>query len=142
MIGLGILLRILRRLLGKRLENTGALPTRYYLGEILRSLDHDNMEEAVKLLKMSRGALIDKSRWELVRQQVLFRCRVLMERHGRRIRLIEDRVEALKNHRKRPWQWLRKDRVENLTQYEEILSLEKRARALLESHERELKDIA
>ena len=43
MIGLGILIRILRRILGKPLENSGALPTRYYLHEILDSLDQDNI---------------------------------------------------------------------------------------------------
>ena len=97
MIGLGILIRILKRLLGKTLENTGALPTRYYLREILESLDRDNIGEAVKLLRVSKGALVDKSRWELVRQQVLFRCRVLVGRHGRRIRSIEARIEKLKS---------------------------------------------
>jgi len=64
---------MLRRVLGKPLEDTGALPTRYYLHEVLRSLDHDNIGEAVQLLRMSKGALVDKSRWEMVRQQVIFR---------------------------------------------------------------------
>jgi len=40
-IGLGTLFRMLKKLLGKPLENTGALPTRYYLHEVLKSLDHD-----------------------------------------------------------------------------------------------------
>ena len=140
MIGLGILFRIFKGFLGKSLKNTGALPTRYYLHEILRSLDHDNIGEAVKLLKMSKGALVDKSRWELVRQQVLFRCRVLMGRHCRRIRSIEDRIEKLKNHGKLPWRWFQKRPVEKLTHYENTLSLEKRAQALLENYERELKN--
>jgi hypothetical protein len=141
MIGLGTLFRMLRRVLGKPLEDTGALPTRYYLHEVLRSLDHDNIGEAVQLLRMSKGALVDKWRWEMVRQQVIFRCRVLKDGHSKRIRLIEKRIPELKKHGKLPWQWFQKKPVEKLAQYEEALTLEKSARAILEKHEIELKDI-
>jgi hypothetical protein len=141
MIGLGTLFRMLKGALGKPLEDTGALPTRYYLHEILRSLDHDNIGEAVQLLRMSRGALGDRSRWEMVRQQVIFRCRVLKDGHSKRIRLIEKRIADLKKHGRLPWQWFQKKPVEKLAQYEEALTLEKSARALLEKHESELKEI-
>jgi hypothetical protein len=141
MIGFGTLFRMLKRLLGKPLENTGALPTRYYLHEVLNSLDHDNIGEAVKLLKMSKGALIDKSRWEMVRQQVVFRCRVLKDGHSRRIGSIEKKIRELRKHGKLPWQWFQKRPVEKLGQYEETLALEKRAQALLEKYEIELKEI-
>lgn len=132
---------MLKRVLGKPLEDTGALPTRYYVHEILRSLDHDNIGEAVQLLRMSKRALVDKSRWEMVRQQVIFRCRVLKDGHSKRIRLIEKRIGELKKHGKLPWQWFQKKPAEKLAQYEETLALEKTAQALLEKHEIELKEI-
>ena len=141
MIGLGILFRVFRPLLGKRLESSGVLPTRYYLQEILKSLNQDNIGEAVKLLGVSRGALLDKSRWELVRQQVLFRCRVLIGRHRRRICSIENRIIELGGQSKLPWRWFQKRPVKNLAKYETALRLEKRARALLERYEIELKSI-
>ncbi len=141
MIGFGILLRLIKGFLGKPLENTGALPTRYYLHETLRSLDRDNIGEAVRFLRISRGALIDKSRWELVRQQVLFRSRVLMESHERRIRHIEGRMKALRNQRKLPWRWFGKSPIDRLPQYENILAAEKSAQALLERYEKELRDM-
>lgn len=139
MIGFGTLFRMLKRVLGKPLEKTGALPTRYYLREILNSLDHDNIGEAVKLLKMSKGALIDKSRWEMVRQQIIFRCRVLGERHLNRIHLLEGKIKAQKKRGPFPWQWFHKKPAENLLQYEKTLALEKQAQDLLEQYETELK---
>jgi hypothetical protein len=141
MIGLGTVFRVLKRVLGKPLEETGALPTRYYVHEILRSLDHDNIGEAVQLLRMSKGALVDKSRWEMVRQQVIFRCRVLRDRHSKRIRLLEKMIGRPKKHGKFSWQWFQKKPVEKLAQYEEALALEKSAQALLEKYEIELKEI-
>lgn len=141
MVGLGILIRIVKTLVGKPLEKTGALPTRYYLHEALQSLDHDNIGEAVKLLKISKGALVDKSRWKLVRQLVLFRGRVLKERHGKRIRYIESRVEKLRNQGRLPWRWFRKRPVEKIAQYQTTLALEKDALALLENYERDLKNM-
>jgi hypothetical protein len=141
MIGLGTVFRVLKRVLGKPLEETGALPTRYYVHEILRSLDHDNIGEAVQLLRMSKGALVDKSRWEMVRQQVIFRCRVLRDRHCKRIRLLEKMVGRPKKHGKLSWQWFQKKPVEKPAQYEEALALEKSAQALLEKYEIELKEI-
>jgi hypothetical protein len=139
MIGFGTLFRMLKRLLGKPLEDTGALPTRYYLHEVLNALDHDNIGEAVKLLKMSKGALIDKSRWEMVRQQIVFRCRVLRERHRKRIGLLEGKIKAHKKRGTFPWQWFHKRPAEKLLHYEKTLALEKQAQDLLEQYERELK---
>ena len=139
MIGLGTLFRMLKKLLGKPLENTGALPTRYYLNEVLKSLDHDNIGEAVKLLRMSKGAVIDKSRWEVVRQQIIFRCRVLRERHRKRINFLEEKIKEHKKHGKLPWRWFHKSPAEKLVQYETTLALERQAQDLLEQYESELK---
>ena len=141
MIGFGILFRMLKKLLGKPLESTGALPTRYYLQEVLKSLDHDNIGEAVKLLRMSKGALIDKARWEMVRQQIIFRCRVLREQHHKRINFLEEKIKEHNKHVKPPWRWFRKKPVEKLIQYEKALALERQAQDLLEKYESELKDI-
>lgn len=141
MIGLGILIKVAKRLLGKPLEESGALPTRYYLHETLRSLDHDNIGEAVRLLKISKHALVDKPRWRLVRQLVLFRCRVLMAKHDKRIRHVGSLMETLEKEGGLPWRWFRKKPIEKLAQYENALNLEKRARALLEKYEQELKNM-
>jgi len=130
---------MLKKLLGKPLENTGALPTRYYLHEVLKSLDHDNIGEAVKLLRMSKGAVIDKSRWEVVRQQIIFRCRVLRERHRKRINFLEEKIKEHKKHGKLPWRWFHKRPVEKLVQHEKTLDLERQAQDLLEQFESELK---
>jgi hypothetical protein len=141
MIGLGILFRILKRFVGKPLESTGALPTRYYLHEILRSLDNDDIGEAVKLLRLSKGALVDKPRWEIVRQQIIFRCRVLKDRHHRRIHDIEKRIERFRRQRRLPWRWFRTEPINKLAEYEKLLSLEKQAKDMLEQYEIELKDM-
>ena len=142
MIGLGLLLRIARRLLGKPLERSRVLPTRYYLHQVLKSLDQDNIGEAIRYLKLSENALVDQSRRELVRQQVLFRCRVLMERHEKRIRALEDRVRKLRNARGLLQRWWRKATPEKLPEYEKALGLERRAKTILQTYERELKKMS
>jgi hypothetical protein len=141
MLGLGTLLRGLKGLLGKPLEDTGVLPTRYYVREILDALDHDNIGEAVRLLGKAKGALIDRSRLDLVRQQIIFRCRVLRERHGKRISYLEGKIKAYKKNRKFPWRLFHRDQAEKLSYYEQTLDLEKQARHLLEQYEMELKDM-
>ncbi|MBW2057337.1 MAG: hypothetical protein JRH07_09510 [Deltaproteobacteria bacterium] len=141
MIGLGVLIRILRKAAGRPLEKAGVLPTRFYLREILEALDRDDVGRALRLLTLSRGAWVDRSRWELVRQQVIFRCRLLMEHHDRRIRLIEDRQRRLENKRRYPWRWFRKAPAGNRGGCEDLLALERRARALLEKYEAELKSM-
>ena len=138
MIGLGILFRIVKRFLGKPLEKSGALPTRYYLHQVLRSLDQDDIGEATRQLRLSEGALVDQSRWELVRQHVLFRCRVLMAKHEKRIRSLESRIQKLKSEGKFPWRWWREKPTDRVLRYQEILNLEKRARSILENYEKEL----
>ena len=139
MIGLGILFRIIRRVLGKPLEKSGALPTRYYLHQVLRSLDQDDFGEAIRHLRFSEGALVDRSRWELVRQHVLFRCRVLMQKHEKRIRSMENRIRKLNTGKKLPWRWWREKPTDRLLQYQKIMDLERHARSLLENYEKELK---
>jgi hypothetical protein len=141
MLGLGTLFRVAKRLFGKPLENTGALPTRYYVREILEALDHDNIGEAVRLLRKAKGALIDKSRLELVRQQIIFRCRVLREGHGKRITYLEGQIKAHEKNHRLPRRWFHKEPREKLTYYEKTLDLEKQAQHLLEQYEMELKDM-
>jgi hypothetical protein len=141
MLGLGTLLRVVKRLLAKPLEDIGVLPTRYYVREILEALDHDNIGEAVRLLKKAKGALIDRSRLDLARQQIIFRCRVLRERHAKRIRYLEGSIKSHKKNRKLPWRWLRKKPVEAIDYYEKALDLEQQAQHLLEQYEMELKDM-
>jgi len=141
MLGLGTLFRVVKRLLGRPLEDTGLLPTRYYVQEILEALDHDNIAEAVRLLRKAKGALIDRARLDLARQQIIFRCRVLRGRHAERISYLEGRINAHKKNRKLPWRWLHKDPAEKFGYYEKTLDLEQQAQHLLEHYEMELKDI-
>jgi hypothetical protein len=141
MLGLGTLLRGLKRLLGKPLVDTGLLPTRYYVREILEALDQDNIGEAVRLLGKAKGALIDRSRLDLVRQQIIFRCRVLRERHRKRINYLEVRIKAYEKNRKLPRRWFRRDSAETLEYYEKTLELEKQAQHLLEQYEMQLEDM-
>jgi hypothetical protein len=141
MLGLGTLFRVGKRLLGKPLENTGALPTRYYMREILEALDHDNIGEAVRLLRKAKGALIDRPRLDLVRQQIIFRCRVLRQGHGKRISYLEGHIKAYEKNRTFPRRWFRTDSIEKLAHYEKTLDLEKQAQHLLEQYETELKDV-
>jgi hypothetical protein len=141
MLGLGTLFRVAKKLFGKPLEDTGLLPTRYYVREILEALDHDNIGEAVRLLKKAKGALIDRSRLDLTRQQIIFRCRVLRGRHAKRITYLEGIIKAHQKNGKIPWRWLHKDPAERIGYYKKTLDLEQQARHLLEQYERELKDI-
>jgi hypothetical protein len=141
MLGLGTLFRIAKRLFAKPLEDTGLLPTRYYVQEILEALDHDNIGDAVRLLRKAKGALVDKARLDLARQHIIFRCRVLRERHAKRIRYLEGSIKAHKKNRKLPWRWLHKEPVEVLAYYEKALKLEQQAQHLLEQYEMELKDM-
>jgi hypothetical protein len=141
MLGLGTLFRVVKRLLAKPLEDTGLLPTRYYVLEILEALDHDNIGEAVRLLRKAKVALIDRSRLDLARQQIIFRCRVLREHHAKRIRYLEDGIKGYKKNRKLPRRWLHKDPAERLGYYEKTLELEQQAQHLLEQYEMELKDM-
>jgi len=141
MIGLGILFRIIRRVLGKPLEKSGTLPTRYYLHQVLRSLDQDEFGEAIRHLRLSEGALVDRSRWELVRQHVLFRCRVLIQKHEKRIRSMENRIRKLNTGKRLPWRWWREKPTDRLLQYQKILGLERHARSILENYEKELKQM-
>jgi len=141
MLGLGTLFRAVKGLLARPLEDTGLLPTRYYVREILDALDHDNIGEAVRLLRKAKGALVDRARLDLARQQIIFRCRVLRERHAKHIRYLEGTIKAYKKNRKLPWRWLRKDPAERVGYYEKTLELEQQAQNLLEQYEMELKDM-
>jgi hypothetical protein len=141
MLGLGTLFRVVKKLFGKPLEDTGLLPTRYYVREILEALDHDNIGEAVRLLRKAKGTLIDRSRLDLTRQQIIFRCRVLRKQHAKRIRYLEDQIKAYKRNRKLPWRWLHKDPAEKVGYYEKTLDLEQQAQRLLEQYEMKLKDM-
>jgi predicted ATP-grasp superfamily ATP-dependent carboligase len=141
MLGLGTLFRVAKKLFGKPLEDTGILPTRYYVREILEALDHDNIGEAVRLLKKAKGALIDRSKLDFTRQQIIFRCRVLREGHKKRISYLEDRIKAYEKNQHFPLRLFRKEQAESITQYQETLDLEREAHHLLEQYEAELKDI-
>lgn len=141
MLGLGTLFRVAKKLFGKPLEDTGILPTRYYVREILEALDHDNIGDAVRLLRKANSALIDRSRLDLVRQQIIFRCRVLREGHGKRISRLEGQIKAYEKNRQFPRSWFHKEQRERLAYYKKTLDLEKEAQHLLEQYETELKEV-
>ena len=105
MIGAGILFRIgrkaaiklARRVGGRYLHNKGVLPSRWYLREALDALAEDNILEVIRALDTGRKGRAHK--WEMIRQQAVFRCRLLKEGHARSLRRIKSLDESgrLKN---------------------------------------------
>jgi hypothetical protein len=89
-IGAGTILRILVRSGGPVLDRLGVLPPRWYLQEAVDAITRDDMPRVIGSLRVGRGKRT--RRWELVRQQAIFRCRVLREGHERcldRLRVLQ-----------------------------------------------------
>lgn len=90
MVGINSLVKLLRRTLGPQIEDRGILPHRYYLHKALDALDADDIDEAVRMITLAALSKRKGTRWRLVCQQVVFRCRVLASLHEKQL----DRIEA------------------------------------------------
>jgi hypothetical protein len=100
MLGLNSLTKLFRRTIGPRMESLGILPHRYYLSRALDALEEDDIDEAVRMVLLAAGDNRQSSRWRLICQQVIFRCRVLGSIHERRIKEIQAELEIFRKHEK------------------------------------------
>jgi hypothetical protein len=92
MLGLNSLSKLFRKTIGPRLEALGLLPQRYYLHRALDALEEDDIDEAVRMVTLAGNDKKD-SRWRLVCQQVIFRCRVLAAQHEKQLDRFETEME-------------------------------------------------
>jgi hypothetical protein len=92
MFGAGILLRVVGRAGGKLLDRLGVLPARWYLREALEALSKDDLPRVIRSLERARGG--NPRHWELIRQQAIFRCRVLNETHMKALQRFENLQKA------------------------------------------------
>jgi len=92
MIGLNSLSKLFRKTIGPRIEALGLLPHRYYLNRTLDALDQDDIDEAARMITIAGNGKKD-SRWRLICQQVIFRCRVLVSLHKEQMELITKEIE-------------------------------------------------
>lgn len=79
MIGTGTLLRLLGKGGARVFDRLGVLPPRWFLMQALRALSEDDLPMVMRCLTRVRGRR--SKRWELIRQQAVFRCRLLKEKH-------------------------------------------------------------
>jgi hypothetical protein len=87
MFGAGIMLRILTRSGGRILDRWGILPHRFYLRDALEALEQDDLSQVVRMLRRGRNG--DPVKWDLIRQQAIFRCRLLREKHERSLQRLQ-----------------------------------------------------
>jgi hypothetical protein len=128
MVGLNSLTKLFRKTIGPRIEALGIFPSRYYLNRTLEALDVDDIDEAVRMITLARTGQQQNSRWRLVCQQVIFRCRVLASLHEKQIERIKTELELF-------------GKAQGMR--ERYLSLQKtegKAREVLRSYERRLLD--
>lgn len=128
MVGLNSLTKLFRKTIGPRIEALGIFPGRYYLNRTLEALDVDDIDEAVRMITLARTGQQQNSRWRLVCQQVIFRCRVLASLHEKQIERIKTELEIF-------------GKTQDMR--ERYLSLQKtegKAREILRNYERHLLD--
>lgn len=128
MVGLNSLTKLFRKTIGPRIEDLGIFPSRYYLNRTLEALDVDDIDEAVRMITLARTGQQQSSRWRLVCQQVIFRCRVLASLHEKQIERIKTELELF-------------GKAQDMR--ERYLSLQKtegKAREVLRNYERRLLD--
>jgi hypothetical protein len=85
--GIGILLRVLVGPGGRVLERLGVLPHRWYLREALSALSEDDLPKVIHRLRRGRGK--GSARWELIRQQTVYRCRMLSVNHAQKLERLQ-----------------------------------------------------
>jgi len=127
MVGLNSLTRLFRKTIGPRLEALGLFPHRYYLNRTLEALDADDIDEAVRMITLAAGEK-KNSRWRLVCQQVIFRCRVLASLHEKQMELIKTELELFGKTKDMGQRYLRLQETEG------------KAREILRDYERHLLD--
>jgi hypothetical protein len=91
MFGAGILLRVIGKSGINLFDRLGVFPPRWFLVQALGALSEDDLPMAIRFLERVRGR--NSHRWELIRQQAVFRCRLLKESH----KLSIERLERIKD---------------------------------------------
>jgi hypothetical protein len=128
MVGLNSLTKLFRKTIGPQIEALGVFPQRYYLNRTLDALNEDDIDEAVRMITLARTGEKMNSRWRLVCQQVIFRCRVLASLHEKQMERIKNELELFgKTHDMRK-------------RYLRLQVTEDRAREILRNYERQLLD--
>jgi hypothetical protein len=85
--GVGILLRVLAGPGGRVLDRLGVLPNRWYLRKALSALSEDDLPKVIDHLRQGGGQ--GSERWELIRQQTVYRCRTLSVNHVQKLERLQ-----------------------------------------------------
>jgi hypothetical protein len=93
MVGLNSLFKIFRKTFAPKFEGRGLLPHRYYLYRALEALDEDDIDEAVRMITLAAQDKKKTSRWRVICQQIIFRCRVLVSIHERQMAQLDAELQ-------------------------------------------------
>jgi hypothetical protein len=128
MVGVNSLLKLLRKTFAPKIEGRGFLPHRYYLHRALEALDEDDIDDAVRMITLAGQDRKKTSRWRMICQQVIFRCRVLASIHERQMDQIDAELEFFGKNEDIRDRYLRLQRAEG------------KARSILKNYELQLLD--
>jgi hypothetical protein len=126
MVGLNSLFKFFRKTVAPKFEGRGFLPSRYYLYRALEALDEDDIDEAVRMITLAGLDKKKSSRWRMVCQQVIFRCRVLASVHEKQMDQINTELEIFG----------KTDDIRNL--YLRLQQVERKALNILKNYELQL----
>jgi hypothetical protein len=114
MLGLGLLVRLGRRVVAGPVADAGMLPAGYYRHLILGALEEEDFPGALRHLKWADNPLLA--------QIIVLRLRLLMARHRRRLAAVRELLAADLTAARRE-------------QYDTLLAEETRALGLLQDYE-------
>jgi hypothetical protein len=117
-----MLFRVGRKILAEPLEDSGLLPGKYYRSQALAALEDNDFPECLRYLKMAQTHR--KAQARMVAQLLILRCRMLLEDHNGRLRVLADRLRL-------------ETESDKLSRYQEIYAEEQKAVRLLERYIRE-----
>jgi hypothetical protein len=92
MIGAGTLLRVLGKSGTRFFDRLGIMPPRWFLRQALDALSEDDLPLVIRsLTRVGKGR---SHHWELIRQQAVFRCRILKDTHAKALQRLEGLKES------------------------------------------------
>ena len=125
-LGVNMLFRVGRKLLAEPLEDSGLLPGKYYRSQALEALQENDFPECLRYLTMAETHR--KSQARMVAQLLILRCRMLLQDHEARLRILADRQRL-------------ETETDKLNRYRELVVEEQKAVRLLERYIREAQDL-
>ncbi len=125
-LGVNFIFRVSRKLLAEPLEDSGLLPGKYYRSQALAALQENDFPECLRYLKMAQTHR--KAQARMVAQLLILRCRMLLEDHKGRLRILSDRLQL-------------QTETDKLSRYQELFAEEQKAVRLLERYIREAQDL-